>query len=62
MEVNADFTGLEVPDEWVVGYGFDYAQRNRNLPLLERCRLMVNFSLYIVTVVYVLYLLYLSDG
>ena len=36
VEVNADFTGFEVPDEWVVGYGFDYAQRNRNLPFIGK--------------------------
>ena len=36
VEFNADFTGLEVPDEWVVGYGFDYAQRNRNLPFIGK--------------------------
>ncbi|NDH27257.1 MAG: hypoxanthine phosphoribosyltransferase, partial [Rhodobacteraceae bacterium] len=27
----ADWTGFEIPDKFVVGYGIDYAQRNRNL-------------------------------
>lgn len=34
--VKARFTGFEIPDEFVVGYGIDYAQRNRNLPYIGR--------------------------
>lgn len=34
VEVKARFTGFEIPDEFVVGYGIDYAQRNRNLPYI----------------------------
>lgn len=30
-DVKADWTGFEIPDKFVVGYGIDYAQRNRNL-------------------------------
>jgi hypoxanthine phosphoribosyltransferase len=30
--VQADYTGFEIPDEFVVGYGLDYAERYRNLP------------------------------
>jgi hypoxanthine phosphoribosyltransferase len=30
--INADYTGFEIPDEFVVGYGMDYAERYRNLP------------------------------
>ncbi|MDR0405825.1 MAG: hypoxanthine phosphoribosyltransferase [Clostridiales bacterium] len=30
----ADFTGFEVPDVFVVGYGLDYADRYRNLPYI----------------------------
>ena len=30
--MNVDYTGFEIPDEFVVGYGLDYAQRYRNLP------------------------------
>lgn len=36
IEVKARFTGFEIPDEFVVGYGIDYAQRNRNLPYIGR--------------------------
>lgn len=28
----ADYTGMEIPDEFVVGYGLDYNERYRNLP------------------------------
>ena len=34
----ADWTGFEIPDEFVVGYGIDYAQRNRNLPFIGKVR------------------------
>jgi hypoxanthine phosphoribosyltransferase len=30
-EVKADYIGLEIPNEFVVGYGLDYAERYRNL-------------------------------
>jgi hypoxanthine phosphoribosyltransferase len=36
--VKADWTGFEIPDEFVVGYGIDYAQRNRNLPFIGSVR------------------------
>ncbi len=29
-----DYTGFEIPDEFVVGYGLDYAQKYRNLPYI----------------------------
>ena len=32
--VRADYVGFEVPDEFVVGYGLDYAQKYRNLPYI----------------------------
>ena len=32
VEVKAKWVGFEIPDKFVVGYGIDYAQRNRNLP------------------------------
>jgi hypoxanthine phosphoribosyltransferase len=32
MPVQADYVGFEIPDEFVVGYGLDYAERFRNLP------------------------------
>jgi hypoxanthine phosphoribosyltransferase len=28
------YTGFSIPDEFVVGYGLDYAQRYRNLPYI----------------------------
>lgn len=31
VDITADWIGFEIPDEFVVGYGIDYAQRNRNL-------------------------------
>lgn len=34
VEFEADFTGFEVPDEFVVGYGLDYADKYRNLPYI----------------------------
>ncbi|MDF0603766.1 hypoxanthine phosphoribosyltransferase [Psychromarinibacter sp. C21-152] len=38
VEVRATWTGFEIPDEFVVGYGIDYAQRNRNLPYIGKVR------------------------
>ena len=38
VDVRADYTGFEIPDEFVVGYGIDYAQRNRNLPFIGKVR------------------------
>jgi hypoxanthine phosphoribosyltransferase len=30
--IRADYAGFEIPDEFVVGYGLDFAERYRNLP------------------------------
>ncbi|PID36943.1 MAG: hypoxanthine phosphoribosyltransferase [Rhodobacterales bacterium] len=38
VDVRADWTGFEIPDEFVVGYGIDFAQRNRNLPYIGKVR------------------------
>lgn len=38
VDVKADWTGFEIPDEFVVGYGIDYAQRNRNLGYIGKVR------------------------
>ena len=34
VEVPIDYTGFAVPDEFIVGYGLDYAQKYRNLPYI----------------------------
>ena len=33
-EIRADYYGFECPDEFVVGYGLDYAENYRNLPYI----------------------------
>jgi hypoxanthine phosphoribosyltransferase len=38
VDIRATWTGFEIPDEFVVGYGIDYAQRNRNLPYIGKVR------------------------
>jgi hypoxanthine phosphoribosyltransferase len=32
VEIKADYVGFIIPDEFVVGYGLDYAEKYRNLP------------------------------
>lgn len=34
VEVNAKYIGITVPDEFIVGYGLDYAEKYRNLPFI----------------------------
>jgi hypoxanthine phosphoribosyltransferase len=38
VDVTAKWIGFEIPDKFVVGYGIDYAQRNRNLPHIGAVR------------------------
>ena len=33
-DVKVDYSGFNIPDEFVVGYGLDYAQKYRNLPFI----------------------------
>jgi hypoxanthine phosphoribosyltransferase len=34
VDVKADYVGAIVPDDFIVGYGLDYAQKYRNLPFV----------------------------
>ena len=34
VEVSVDYNGFQIPDQFVVGYGMDYAQKYRNLPYI----------------------------
>lgn len=33
-DITADYTGAQIPDEFVVGYGLDYDEKYRNLPFV----------------------------
>ncbi|NRA83595.1 MAG: hypoxanthine phosphoribosyltransferase [Gammaproteobacteria bacterium] len=36
VKVDVDWIGFSIPDEFVVGYGIDYAQKYRNLPYIAK--------------------------
>lgn len=38
VEVPVKYIGFDIPNEFVVGYGLDYAQRYRDLPYIARLR------------------------
>ncbi len=40
VDIAADWIGFEIPDEFVVGYGIDFAQRNRNLDHIGKVRFL----------------------
>lgn len=33
-DLNIDYTGVKIPDKFVVGYGLDYNEKHRNLPYI----------------------------
>jgi hypoxanthine phosphoribosyltransferase len=33
-DIKIDYIGFEIPDEFIVGYGIDYAEKYRNLPFI----------------------------
>lgn len=41
FNVTADYIGFEIPDEFVIGYGLDYAQKYRNLPYIGSLKLEI---------------------
>jgi hypoxanthine phosphoribosyltransferase len=40
VDLKADWIGFEIPDEFVVGYGIDFGQRNRNLGFIGKVRFL----------------------
>ena len=38
VEVTVEYVGFDIPNEFVVGYGLDYAERYRDLPYIGRLR------------------------
>ena len=34
VDIEVDYVGFTIGDEWVVGYGLDYAERDRTLPYI----------------------------
>ena len=34
VDIDIDYTGFSIGDEWVVGYGLDYAEHDRTLPYI----------------------------
>ena len=41
-EIDVQWVGFDIPDDFVVGYGIDYAQNNRNLPYIGKVIQKVN--------------------
>ena len=40
VEIKSRWSGFEIPDDFVVGYGIDYAQMNRNLSFIGKVRFL----------------------
>lgn len=36
VELNIDYIGFSIPDEFVIGFGMDYDQKYRNLPYIAK--------------------------
>jgi len=34
VDISVDYIGFDIPDEFIVGYGIDYAEKYRNLPFI----------------------------
>lgn len=34
VDIKVDYTGFTIPDEFIVGFGLDYAEKYRNLPFI----------------------------
>ena len=34
VDITIDYKGFDIPDEFVIGYGLDYAEKYRNLPFI----------------------------
>ena len=34
VEIKAAYVGFDIPNEFVIGYGLDYAEKYRNLPFV----------------------------
>ena len=34
VEISVDYLGFDIGDDWIVGYGLDYAEQNRTLPYI----------------------------
>lgn len=34
VDIKVDYIGFKIPDEFIVGYGIDYAEKYRNLPFI----------------------------
>ncbi len=40
VDIKSRWSGFEIPDEFIVGYGIDYAQMNRNLSYIGKVRFL----------------------
>jgi hypoxanthine phosphoribosyltransferase len=36
VDIKGNYVGFEIPDEFVIGYGLDYAEKHRNLPYIGK--------------------------